>query len=182
MDDSQYQQSQQTQMSVDAYTTESALRYRLDTEQLRHEIRLFLQGKTEELQRQENRLVQVTKDVGRRLANDVGIQRIMARLAFILNSSVVQGNLTTDRYEVFMERTRKSLAKHVFVNLYDYDIKEEEYDFVVDNIMDAVELFVSRTINDGERRSYTGWMIHNERTDTGRNNKPSMMDRLRGKT
>lgn len=184
MDDpSQYQQVSSNQMSVEAFTTETALKYRLDTAPLKYEVQMFLEGKTEMLRRDDDgRLITIQEDKGRCLANDIGIQRIMAKLAFILNSQNVQGNLTMEKYEIFMERTRRSLAKHVFVNMYDYEIDEKEFDFIVDNIIDAIELFVSRTINDQERKSYVGWMVHNEQSQAGTTKKSGIWDRLTGKS
>lgn len=182
MNDEEYPQNYSTnanEMSVDAYTTETALRIRLDTSPLKYQIQMFLEGKHEAIERNTyGQLVTVQRPKGEPLANKIGVQRIMSYLESVINSQVVQGNFALDRYEWFMERTRKELARHLFVNMYSYGITQEEYPLIVDMICSMIELFVSRVINDLERKSYAGWMIHHENTQAHGQEKKGLWSRL----
>ena len=155
-------------MNVDAYTTETALRIRLDTIPIKYQIQMFLEGKQESIEKnQAGNLVKITKDRGIPMANAIGIQRIMSYVESAINSQVVQGNLKQDQYEWFMMRTRKELARHLFVNMYDWGIKEEEYPLISDMICLLIELFVSRVVNNEERKSYANFMSHFENSQSG---------------
>jgi len=169
-DYNQYQTHAQD-MNVEQFTNETALKIRLDTAPLIYQLQLFLEGKNEQLANQNGNLVTILKDKGSPMANEVGIQRILSLIQTIINAQMVQGNLKEDRYDWFMMRFRRDLNKHVFVNMYKYDVCQEEYGFIVDMICNAVELFVSRTINNKERDSYANFMSHFENATAGQSQK-----------
>ena len=96
------------------------------------------------------------------MANEIGIQRIMAFFETVVNSQVVQGNLDENQYGWFMMRIRQDLTKHLFINLYNYDIKDSEYGLIIDMVANSIELFISRTKNNEERKGYANFMSHFE--------------------
>lgn len=159
-------------VNVEQFTNETALRIRLDTTQLKYQLQMFLEGKQESIQRNNmGNLITVTKNRGTPMANDIGIQRIMSFFETAVNSQVVQGNLQDDQYEWFMQRCRQDLNRHIFVNMYNYDISQEQYGLIVDMICNTIELFISRTIRNEERKSYANFMSHFENTSASQNQK-----------
>lgn len=165
----QYEQKHYQDMNVEAFTNESALRMRLDSTQLKYQIQLFLEGKIEKIVREEGILKTELRPLGTPMVNDEGVQRIMSYIESVINSQVVQGNLKLDQYEWFMQRTRKELAKHIFVNMYRWGIREQEFPLIVDMLCSMIELFVSRLINNEERKSYANFMSHFENGQAGYN-------------
>jgi hypothetical protein len=150
-------------LSVNDYTTESALRIRLDTSMLKMQIKQFLEGKQESIQRnkQGNLLVKL-ESTGKAMANEIGIQRIMSYIEHFVNAHTFQGNIKEDKHEIMMERTRVELACILAVNMYDYGIDEEELELITDNVCNLIENTSTRPINNEERKSFVGTVIHSE--------------------
>jgi len=165
--------TQAQDMNVEAFTNETALRIRLDSTQLKYQIQMFLEGKQEMIRREHGQLVSIQKTTGTPMANKQGIQRIMSYIEADINSQVVQGNFKIDQYELFMERTRKELAKHLLINMYDWGIKQQEFPLIADMVCSMIELFVSRVINNEERKSYANFMTHLENSQAGFNERKS---------
>lgn len=151
-----------TSVTSEQFTTESALRVRLDTLPLKFQIRNFLEGKEEKLERVKGRLEPVIRQTSNRMMNDKGIQRIMSYIESKINSQVVQGNTDDEQYQLFMYRTRRDLNRHLFKEMWEYEIREDDYPFICDMLSDMIELFVSRTVKDKERLSYYNWLAHSE--------------------
>jgi len=150
------QEQIKTQMTNEAYIEPNVLELRLDTNELIDKIKSFLMG---------GRIVYVKDEQGQPkpqfikegepMANDLGVQSLTSWISMQLNPSTVQGNLKEEQYFKLLERTRKNLAKNLLINSPRYEIKREDRAFIIDGIMNMLELFVSRTIGNKERDSYS---------------------------
>lgn len=78
----------------------------------------------------------------------------MNYISGIVNPSAVQGNLTEDNIKVYLFECREELNEMIFNNIDIYDIDERNYNGVVNFILKLVEPYISRTKDDGERKSY----------------------------
>ena len=136
----------------------NVLQLRLDTNELIEKIEVFISGKriTYLQDRTTGKPVAHEVKVGEPIANQSGTQCIINWLQLQLNAAVVQGYIKeVDQYFYFLERTRKTLAKILLVNSPAWKIKRENRQLIISSIMNMLELFVSRTLDNTERDSYT---------------------------
>lgn len=145
---------------VPGYNDASSLHIRIDTDALKQKIRLHLMGVGEVLELQDGKLKKVFKQTGKAKANTEGIQGIMLFVEQIINAHTVQGNTDPEGFGRVMYYLRGDLSRYIWVNLYKYDVDETEYDGIIDSICLMAKLFISRTVNNEERRSYgESWQI-----------------------
>ena len=131
------------------------LRYRLDTKELIAKLELALASK-KYIVIFENGLEKVINEqVSEPKINSKGLQTIMSRLDSVINNVTVQGNSTYNDYWDFIAGLREELAELIMLNLETWKVKESDYDYIVDTIMNTVKLFLSRTIDNKERDSYS---------------------------
>lgn len=145
----------------------SAIKIRLDSDPIKRRVEIYLRGMQEV--RQQNPEtgeweIEVI-EIGEPKANSMGIQQILSTLEMTINSQTVQGYFERDEYHKILEEMHEDLAIDLWINMYKYGINEEEYDGIVSNIMRFVRLFLSRTIDNTERKSYQGWMQTHERVN-----------------
>ena len=153
---------QSTSSSNDYYQTLSALTIRLDTRPILDDFELYLKGKRVIVsQNKDGSYNQAEVVTGEPKANNMGVQAILSRVAMLLNSAVVQGNWTEEKYNFEIGQLRHSLAKSIMINLYNWGIKEDDYMELIDTIMGTMKAFLSRLINNEERKGYSS----NLRTD-----------------
>lgn len=154
---------QSQDFSVNDYTTDSALKIRLDTSMLKMQIQNFLEGKQESIERnnQGNLIVRI-KPTGAPMANKIGIQRIMSYIEHFVNTHTFQGNVKAENYEIIMETARQEFSNNLATNMYYYEIDENELNLITDNVMNLIMFTSSRSINNEERKSYVGTVIHSE--------------------
>lgn len=139
-----------------AFTGEGALKLRLDTQELLNKIELFLSGKrliiTQDEQTGEFKSVRVP--LGTPRLNDQGLQDILNYIGGIVNPSAVQGNFNDKMFNNYIYEVRTELNEMIFNNIDVYGIDERNYKGIIDFIVKLIEPYMSRTINDGERKSY----------------------------
>lgn len=145
-----------------SYVSATALQIRLDTAELLQRIRQFLTGETEIISEQDGKIIRTTLPIGDKKANDNGIQSIVNRINLILNPSYVQGNFDVEQYGREVAQIRRSLRDALMINLHNWDIKEEDYEDIIDGIMTMLKGFISRLINNKERESYETTLRHVE--------------------
>ena len=136
---------------------------RLKTEPLIKGIRLFLQS-TELVvyQNEDGSFTEKIIPKGKPLANDDGVMRICNLVSMVVNSHNVQGNLKSDHYWFILERIRKEIAEHVVINCYEWQVRDEDLNQVINSIMHLIELFLTRTVDNKERESYMASVRTNE--------------------
>ncbi len=135
----------------------SALQIRLDTSNVIRQVEMYLRGERVEVV-QDNATGQIIERTiwkGTPLVSAEGMQGIMNFIEIIFNPSVVQGNMVDyDMYADYLERTRKDLSDNLMKNLYVYGISEDNYNGIISTLMRFIEAYMSRLINNEERKSY----------------------------
>lgn len=141
--------------SSNDYGTFTALTARLDTRPLLDDIELWLRGSIiRNIQDKDGKIFQEKVVFGVQKANDEGIQSILSLVSGVINSHFVQGNWSEERYVSFISEFHQSLRRNIWINLYNWEIKEDNYPVIVQHIILSAQGFASRLINNKERESY----------------------------
>lgn len=164
MSDEQSQNNNRYVTKTDAsgFDAASALEIRLNTDPIIRRFELDLKGLREEVETEIETGIQkiVFKSNGNPLANKMGQQAIMGHINSVINHQNVQGNFKVsdngqiDLYADFLIRTRKGIAADLMINRHIFGIGINNYRGIMAKIMRLVEAIASRTINDGERRTF----------------------------
>ena len=137
---------------------DSALQLRLDCNQILCDISDFLNGTSSYQEWDDVKKANVFKSmqVGEAIANKKGVQAIMLRCRSIFNPQTVQGNSGIDfDYKLYIKFLRQELAMEMTQNRYKWNIDIWRVNDLVDKIMNFAKPFMSRTLNNEERKSYT---------------------------
>lgn len=136
------------------------LQLRLDPSNIINDIKMFLNAEIEVL-RDDGRgnVVRETIPVGVPKANKQGIASILNWVQMTLNPQTVQGNFASHKgrsemYEQYIMEFQMNLGDMIYINLYDYNIEENEAQSIIDSIMNLVIPFMTRLIDNKERESY----------------------------
>lgn len=141
----------------------SALKVRLDTSDLIKQIHIFLSGERTHLSKdKDGNITQKTYVVGERLLNDLGVHRIMMRVQTTINTHMAQANFDKDEYYRIISDLHESIADDLFINMENYDLKQENYSPLVDNIIIPIRIFLTRPVDNEERRSFLNWLRYGE--------------------
>ena len=88
-------------------------------------------------------------------ANKQGIEDIISYVEKFINSHTVQGN--TDSFEQFKDKMRfisNDITMHFIANRKDWGITIKDVDTLISNTINLVDLFLTRTLYNEERKSY----------------------------
>ena len=102
---------------------------------------------------------------GEPLANNVGVQKIMTFLSAIISPSVVSGNFKEEYYHGYIADFEDTFSKMLIKNRIEWDMKISDCSSIYEPILFLVIPFMSRLINDGERKSMTV-STHTQETNT----------------
>lgn len=137
------------------------LQLRLDTSSVIEQAKMYLNAEIEIIKQSEDGdFKREVISVGSPKANKEGIASILNWLQMIVNPHVVQGNFAVDRYGVseqynqYIEECQKDLMDLLMINLYYYEIEEDEIQGIVDSMMNMIKPFMTRLIGNKERESY----------------------------
>ena len=138
--------------SVDLNT----IQFRLNTEAVKKNFIIYLKGKMSyQYLDKDKKLVTEEVDLGAPKCNDEGYRSIMGFVDSIINSQTVQGNFKEEDLFRYLTRTRKGFIKDLFFNRTKYGIKISEWQGLVNTLFALVDPFMTRTTDDGERKSYS---------------------------
>jgi len=153
------------------YAAATALQYRLSTQPILDQLELFLKGERIILKEEKGRVKKEKIKLGEKKASDEGVQSIMAYVTAIINSAVVQGNFDSEQYERFIYNKRMELAQDIVTNREPYEIKGENMNLIIDFTMSLIEPFVSRLLDNEERKSYETTLrtIESSKLETAKN-------------
>lgn len=147
---------------------DSMIRMRLDMTKLLNKIRVYLTGKKVDAFEDENGDLQKQEIViSKPLVNDDGSGAVMNRIEMVLNVAVVQGNFDRGMWRDAVADLRESLAAVMMDNLDLWGISEDDYQNIIDGVMDAVKPFMTRLIENKERESYQGTLQAFQRMAVG---------------
>lgn len=140
----------------------NVIHVRLDTSEILNRIELFLRGarlvviENNETGRIESKRV----ELGKRKANDDGVQAILNWVSATVNPQTVQGNFPIERdgfspaYERYIEEYHIELTEFLITNCYTWEINDDEINGIIEFIMLLIQPFMSRLIDNKERESY----------------------------
>lgn len=165
-----------SQRQIPTYMDTGFMHLRLSNQQLIEQVEDFLSAKRRGLIKDSNgEFREFVEPKGYSLVNEKGLNHLVQIVAMRTNSLVVQGNFTREEYYDFMEMTRKEIALAIMVNLYDWGIEENSFNYIVDNILAFLIPFTSRLIDNKERDSYQNSFKTTELISTGNPDKKKFM-------
>jgi hypothetical protein len=153
----QQEQDNQRNRSAFSYNNEvnqqpTIVQLRLEVRQILDYLEYFLRGYRIVTKKDETgQIVEVPEFTGERKANDIGIQNIMLRINAIVNPATVQSNYELDDLNSYLMNVEISISRMIMVSCYKWEIKVEQQDTIVDFIMELIEPFMKRTIDNQER-------------------------------
>jgi len=164
MSEREREQAVSTMSNNSGFLTESVMRYRLDTKELLLDIEMQLRGQQVEYERDPSTgsIVEVIKTAGTKKMNDEGIQSIISYLRSVVGPHTVQGNFDEESLEHLIYEIDVTLSTNLMGNLHKWGVDELDYDHIMNTIMHAVIPFLSRTVNNEERKSYAATMRSSE--------------------
>jgi len=167
------QQTSGTMYNNVGYNNTGVIQIRLNTEDLIDRIESFLSG-TRWIP-QTNKETGVTEMVrvntGTPLANCEGVQSLVNFVSGLINPSVVQGNYTGEQYYNHVDRINRQLIDDISENWNEWGMSRNNRSQIISFIMNLVEPFLSRLIDNKERESYS---------DTIRSLESSRVEKERG--
>lgn len=142
----------------------NALQIRLNSEPVLNSIEYYLKGRQEYVAQDSAGNPELrTRQISNPKANDEGIHSLMAYLRTRFNTQVVQGHFENfEELNTFISYEREDLVEYILHNMYDWEIEDREAGGIIDIIIGQIKLFLSRTVGDGERKSYSNTIQHRE--------------------
>lgn len=157
----EFEQSQNVASYRKAMNEYNLLKIRLDTTEIINQAKMYLTAEIEMIdQDKEGNLQRKVVHTGDAKANKEGINSILTWLQMTINPQVVQGNFQADskgqsmRYDNYIYWFRIDFMDYLMINLYKFNIDEDEIQGIVDSICLLVEPFMTRLIGNKERESY----------------------------
>lgn len=143
------------------------LQYRLNTDPLIQQVEVALSGKIVNymVNPQTGEVAEQIKILSQPKVNEEGFTAIVNYVRAHINNQTVQGNMDTDEYNNFIADVREDFSMIIMINMYKWEIKNSDYEYIVDTILDVIKLFLSRTKGNKERESYNKMV---EQTSTSR--------------
>lgn len=137
--------------------SDDSLKLRLLTNELLEEVRMYLIGgySYTEYDNNTKETMLKTVNVGVEKCNEQGMQSIMFFLKMHFNQHLVLGNISDQQYSSILYRTRQEFAKNLMINRIKYNILISDYSEVIDYILQAYEIYLTRAIGAGDRKSLT---------------------------
>jgi len=145
-----------------AMNSYNLLQLRLDTSDLLNQAKMFMNAELE-IVSQDAESGDYKRDIisiGDPKANRAGVASILNWLQMIINPQVVQGNFPVDRsghsemYDAFIYECQMDLLELLMINIYTYEIEDEEVSGIIDGMMKLIIPFMTRPIGNKERESY----------------------------
>lgn len=142
------------------------LQYRLDTTNLIEQIKITLSGKLQQNYIVGDNIKSVTEDVSKPLVNKQGFASIVNYVTSNINNQVVQGNISEDYHSNFCADIREDFSYICIVNMYEWCIDEQYFEYIVNTVVGTIKLFLTRLINNKERESYAGMQVRESQVST----------------
>ena len=154
------------------YTSTTALQIRLEVETLLRNLELDVRAEHEIYNSETDSYTrEKIKGIEPLFKKEVGIRNYMRFIRSILNTQVVQGNLDEDSYGDAMSAAHKALARELMLNRYEYGLEKHNYGAAVKTAMLTIRLFLTRLLDNEERKSYAATFKHVESSETKTGNR-----------
>jgi len=156
-------------ISNQEYIGASALQLRLDVTPIIRGLKDFLRGwRWIEEEDDKGSIELVKQKFGPQRMNEGGIISLLWMVEMAINNAVVQGAFYSDKkgfsqkYEQFIEELHLNFNDALCQNINNWEIKDSDYDLILDTIISLCIPFFSRLLDDGERKSYGASLRSNE--------------------
>lgn len=138
------------------YTNSGVIQIRLNTDDLIDRIDSYLSGTRwmAQTNKETGTTEMIRAKIGTPLANAEGVQSLVNFVSGIINPSVVQGNYTHEQFFNHVDRINRQLIDDVSENWFDWGMARNNRSQIISFIMNLVEPFLSRLIENKERESY----------------------------
>jgi hypothetical protein len=146
---------QQNYSNNQGFLSPSILQIRLETGEIINRMQQFLSGEILLPQRQPDGSTKfVTQSIGKRICNEKGVQHWINFIQGVVNPAVVQGNYTPEQYQNHVDRIHRSVSRQLVANYHEWGMSYEDLEMINDTLMNLIEPFLSRLIENKERESY----------------------------
>ena len=163
---------EQSSFSNEGYNNLSIIQIRLDTTQILKDIKNYLKGKRLAIgQNTDGSYYEKEEASGIPLLNEQGVQSILSYMSGLINSSVVQGNYTKEQYLDHLDRIHGSITRQIIINRESWSLAQENMELVCDYLLNLIEPYMSRLIENKERDSFASTMriVENNSVKEGKN-------------
>jgi len=123
----------------------------LNPKQVIDEIEQFLKNKIL-TQDEEGNIKEI--QLGDPLINDKGLPLFLHTIKAHVNEAVVQGYYKKDEINMILKEVNIDIVQLISTNWEDFGIKKEHFDIITDNIDHLIQSFISRTLDDTERKRF----------------------------
>ena len=137
-----------------AYNQTSALMIRSDTQPILDQIEIFLRGGQIVPMETKEGIGSQFVNMGSPKCNDLGTQSLLSFLSATFNPQVVQGNFNIEQYDLYIYDTHVNLITNIITNCEYWQIMDEDIDVICDFVMNLIIPFISRLIDNEERKGY----------------------------
>lgn len=138
------------------YNNLGVIQIRLNTEDLIQRIEDYLSGtRVVPSTLKDGRTVLTREEMGVPLCNEEGVQSLTNYVSSVLNPAVVQGNYTREQYENAVYFIRLDLIDLLSINFLKWELARQYRSMVLSFIMNLIEPFLSRLVDNKERESYS---------------------------
>lgn len=160
----------------------TVLKYRLDMESPLQKLELFLRSaKIQEREDTSGELITEMIRVARPLMNEDGVQAIMGYMTIVFGAHNVQGNIDRTQYDELIYEINVYLAKILGSNMMNWEVRDEDFDIIIECIMTTAQLFMSRPIDNKERDSYGQSMMTKEMNVVNAPDRKGILGRIFGR-
>lgn len=142
-------------MQNNEYLNNSFTMMRIDARELIAELEAFYRGtRINGWTEHKGDVEPVFEEFGTPRMNRKGLQDMMSWLKSLINPQVVQGNMTDIELSNYLADVQADIATNLMENLQEYDIRESDYNGIIDKTMHLITPFFTRLKDNLERESY----------------------------
>lgn len=111
--------------------------------------------------------------------NEQGINAFITYLRFLINNHTVTGNLVTrEDYNIRMRYISDDIVSHLTIRREDWGITINDLDPIIASSQNFVDLFLTRTLFNEERKGYQGFTENRTINTRPPERRPGLIDRL----
>ena len=153
----------------------NVMQIRLDTEQVLDRIsKTLIGGYFYTYQDEKGSICKEFIKTGNSIVNFIGHAELMNTLELHINTQVAQGNFPTknkysERFETMLYKFQEAFGSSLISNKHEWEYDAHNHQLFVASIRDAVEMFLSRCLDNLERTSYGETTKSVESTTIGQN-------------
>lgn len=140
------------------YTDASVMKLRLDSDPIKIKLQRLLLGRETKLVRDDKtgRWYENIVYFSEPKMNILGFNAVMMFVESTVNPATVLGNFDEQTYGDYIADFREGLSDDFMLNCQFYELKDNDWNTIINSITLLIRAEKSRTINDGERKNLQG--------------------------